>query len=133
MSEPAVCGNDRPACPRYEATASGDQARLREVAALWRRVGWRDRVVSPEEISCRGCATATWCRYGLRECAGQRGLDSCGRCRDYPCGNLSAAWEATESWARVCRQVCSAEEYARLNRAFFQKRVNLDQANLVST
>ena len=129
MPELACCGNDCQACPRYTATMSEDEARRREVAARWHRVGWRDHVVSPDEIACRGCATATWCRYGIRECAVQRGVDHCGHCHDYPCDNLSRAWEATGAWARVCREVCSPEEYARLDRAFFQKKANLDRAN----
>ncbi len=126
---PTYCGNDCAACPRYTATVSGDEAQLHQVAALWHRVGWRDRVVSSDEIACRGCATATWCRYGLRECAQEKRVANCGRCPDYPCDNLSRAWEATGSWARVCEQVCSPEEYARLDRAFFQKQANLDRAH----
>jgi hypothetical protein len=129
MFETACCGNDCLACPRYAATVSGDEARLQEVAALWRRIGWRDRVVSPREIACHGCSTATWCRYGLRECARDRGVPHCGRCPDYPCAKLSAAWEATGSWARVCGRVCSPEEYAVLETAFFQKQDRLDRAN----
>ena len=127
MPDLASCGNDCAACPRYTATLSGDDEQLREVAALWQRAGWRDRVLSPDEIACRGCVTATWCRYGLRECAQSMRIDHCGRCPDYPCDNLSRAWEATDDWARVCQEVCSPEEFARLDRAFFQKKANLDR------
>jgi len=51
----APCGNDCSACPRQLATASRDPARLAAVAELWHFLGWRDRVVSNEEIACHGC------------------------------------------------------------------------------
>jgi len=46
----AACGNDCAACPRNTATVSGGALRLREVAELWYRLGWRDRVVSADDI-----------------------------------------------------------------------------------
>ena len=49
----ASCGNDCNECPRYIATQSGDKEQLKEVAVLWRRVGYRDKIVSQEEIEAR--------------------------------------------------------------------------------
>jgi hypothetical protein len=129
MSVMACCGNICSDCPRFTATESGDEARLRQAAALWHRVGWREGVVSLGEIACRGCETATWCRYGLRRCAREKGVALCGWCADYPCANLKQTWEATETWSLVCARVCSPEEYAVLDRAFFQKRDRLERAH----
>ena len=77
MPEIGFCGDDCRLCPRYIATMSGSVDKLNEVAAMWERVGWRDNVVSPEEIKCNGCKTVKWCRYNeLRECAQGREISN---------------------------------------------------------
>ena len=48
----AACGNDCAACPRYTASPyekTGDE--LTHTAQLWMKIGYRDHVVSSEEIS----------------------------------------------------------------------------------
>ena len=60
----AACGNDCSACPRYVAHPyEKSPEELRHTAELWMRIGYRDRVVSNEEIACTGCKPENWCRY----------------------------------------------------------------------
>lgn len=127
LPELGCCGDDCGLCPRYQATLSGNLDRLREVADLWHRVGWRETVAAPEEIACHGCRAAASCRYGIRECARAKKAASCGRCGDYPCARLRETFARTEDYARICRQKCSDEEYEGLRKAFFAKRENLDR------
>lgn len=42
-----LCGDNCIECPRYNAHSEEE---LRKVAELWHRVGWRDCIVSNEEI-----------------------------------------------------------------------------------
>lgn len=48
-----LCGDNCIACPRYNAHSKEE---LEQVAKLWYRVGWRDRIVSADEIACGGCS-----------------------------------------------------------------------------
>ncbi len=129
MVKLAFCGNDCSECPRYIATQSGDKEQLKEVAVLWRRVGYRDEIVSPEEIACHGCHSSRWCRYKIRECAPERGLDSCGECKDYPCQRILTAVEKTGAFAERIKEECPEEDYERLQKAFFSKKTNLDRVH----
>jgi len=129
MLKLASCGNDCNFCPRYTATQSDDVERLKEVAALWNRVGWRDVVVSPEEMVCYGCSSANWCRYDIRKCVLEKKVDNCGECKGYPCENVLKTFEQTELYAKDCREKLSKEDYERFHKAFFSKSENLDRAN----
>ncbi len=53
-----LCGDNCLECPRYNAHS---EIELRKVAELWHRVGWRDTVVSNEEITCTGCSSHKTC------------------------------------------------------------------------
>lgn len=122
----ASCGNDCSACPRYvkhpyEKTAS----QLRHTAELWMKIGYRDHVVSNEEISCTGCKAENWCRYKVVECCGSRGIATCAECEEYPCRNMKECFEVTASF-EPCRQVCTEDEYNMLKKAFFEKEENLN-------
>jgi hypothetical protein len=121
----AHCGNDCGRCPRHLATREGGREKLRAVAALWLRIGWRDREPEPEEMACYGCGSTVWCRYGIKPCAESRHAVACGECADFPCGLIRTAFEKTEEYREQCRRVCSAGEYADLEAAFFRKRENL--------
>jgi hypothetical protein len=122
----APCGNDCSACPRFTATASGDPAHLAVVAELWHRLGWRDRVVSKEEISCRGCPPASPCRHDIVACVADRGVPSCAACGGKAnCPRLDAALARTELAVDQCHAFVDAETYFALDRAFFRKRENL--------
>ena len=123
------CGGRCDYCPRYLATQSGDPEQLAEVAELWHRLGWRDRVLSPEEIACRGCTPASWCRYGIAACAAGRNLGNCGECREYPeCGRLQDMFARNAAYHEICRRRCSLGEYAQLRLSSFSKRANLEEA-----
>jgi hypothetical protein len=120
MQELARCGDDCNACPRYIATQSGNRENLKEVAAMWKRAGWRDTVLSPEKMICHGCASVDWCRYDdMRACGLAKEIDNCGKCRDYPCEKVLKVFEQTELYAKNCKESLSKEEYECFQKAFF--------------
>ena len=128
MSRPiiAACGNDCAACPRYTAHPyEKTEAELRHTAALWMKIGYRDRVVSAEEIACTGCKPENWCRYGAARCCADRGIGTCAVCGQYPCERMRECFAVTLSFEPKCREVCTEAEYAQLKRAFFEKERNL--------
>ena len=119
----AACGNDCAACPRHLPKSEEE---LRRTARLWADIGYRDGVVSSAEIACTGCKAANWCRYGIVECAAARRVPTCGSCPDYPCEKTRACLTGTERFAPACREACDAGEWDALQRAFFEKKRNLD-------
>ena len=128
MKQLSACGNDCAHCPRftlppYEKSADD----LRRTAELWFRIGYRDRVVTNEEISCAGCKTENWCRYSVVKCCAEKGIKTCAECAEYPCENLNRCFEVTKSFEPFCRKACSEEEYKMLKKAFFEKKKNLDE------
>lgn len=130
MLDLAFCGDDCNVCPRYMATQSGDIEKLTQVAALWKRAGWGDEVVSPEEMACYGCATVQWCRYDdVRKCAQTKGISNCGKCDNYPCDKITKVFEQTGHYAKQCKKNCSKEEYEYLQKAFFSKKTRLDKVH----
>lgn len=122
-------GNDCNYCPRYIATQSGNVERLKEVAVMWKRVGWRDTILSPEEMVCYGCSSVSWCRRDIQKCALEKGVDNCGKCKNYPCDKVLKAFEQAESYAKICKERCSKELYERLQKAFFSRKENMDRVN----
>jgi len=123
----AFCGNDCDECPRYLATKSNDEKVLQETAVLWHRLGYRDQVVSPQEIACQGCTPSNWCRYGIAKCVLEKQVNNCGECGDYPCPTILETFERTEAFDRESKATCSQEDYARLRKSFFLKKENLDR------
>jgi len=121
----AFCGDICELCPRFTATHSGDPARLDAVAELYRRLGWRDESVTPEELRCLGCTESPSCILGVRECALERDVDHCGVCGEYPCNRIAGAFELSARYEALCRERSSPEEYALLKKAFFEKKENL--------
>ncbi|MBE5806811.1 MAG: GNAT family N-acetyltransferase [Clostridiales bacterium] len=125
----AACGNDCAACPRYTLQPyEKTEEQLRRTAELWMKIGYRDHVVSNEEIACTGCKPENWCRYRVVACCAERGIKSCAECGEYPCGNMKQCFAVTTSFEPMCRQVCTEEEYAQLKKAFFEKEENLMRA-----
>ena len=123
----AACGNDCSACPRYVVPPyEKTEEELRFTAELWMKIGYRDRVVSPEEISCHGCRPENWCRFNVVKCCEQKGIATCGACPDYPCKTIKECFEVTRSFEPMCRKVCTKEEYAQIKKAFFEKEQNLN-------
>lgn len=121
----AACGNDCSQCPRHLPKSEAD---LRHTAELWKKIGYRDRVVSNKEISCSGCVMGNWCRYEIIGCTTERNIQNCGQCGNYPCKKIEECFELTKSFMPSCRAVCDDLEYQSLEKAFFEKKLNLDLA-----
>jgi hypothetical protein len=122
----ASCGNDCSECPRYNAYPyEKTQEELRHTAQLWMKIGYRDHIVSEEEISCTGCKSQNWCRYNVVQCCEERGIRTCAECGEYPCVNMKECFRITKSFETMCKKVCTEEEYLRLKKAFFEKEKNL--------
>ena len=124
----AACGNDCAACPRYIAHPyEKTEEELHHTAALWFKIGYRDHVVTNEEISCTGCKPENWCRYHVVKCCEDRGIKTCTECGEYPCANMKECFEVTKSFEPICKKVCTDEEYEQLKKAFFEKEKNLSR------
>ena len=124
----AACGNDCSVCPRYTAhpyEKTGEE--LRHTAELWMKIGYRDHLVTNEEISCMGCKPGNWCSYRVAECCEEKRLSSCSQSGRYPCDKMKECFEVTKSFEPQCRQVCTEGEYSRLKKAFFEKEQNLKE------
>ena len=121
----AACGNDCSACPRYvKHPYEKTEAELRHTAELWMKIGYRDRVVSTEEISCTGCKPENWCRYHVAKCCDEHGIGTCGECREYPCERIQECFAVTKSFEPDCRKACTEAEFRQLETAFFEKEKN---------
>lgn len=125
----AACGNNCAACPRYVAPPyEKTEEELKRTAELWYRIGYRDRIVTPEEIACTGCKPTNQCRYRVVECCEQKGIKTCADCEAYPCALIKECFQVTVSFEPRCRAAASVTEYETLTRAFFEKESNLDRA-----
>ena len=122
----AACGNDCAECPRFLPKTGNE---LHNTATLWHKIGYRDHVVTNEEISCDGCKKENWCRYEIISCTSQKNIHNCGECKEYPCIKISTAFEKTMVFEPKCREICTDEEYAVMSKAFFEKKKNLDDAS----
>ena len=105
----------------YEKT----EEELRHTAELWMKIGYRDHIVTNDEISCTGCKPENWCRYQVVRCCKEKNISSCADWFKYPCDNMKECFEVTRSFEPMCRQVCTEEEYDQLKKAFFEKEKNL--------
>ena len=122
----AACGNDCAACSRYtKPPFEKTPEELHNTAVLWQKIGYRDRVVSNEEISCTGCSVENWCRYNIVKCVSGKNLENCGQCENYPCETIRECFKVTKNFEPACRAVCSDEEFDVMKRAFFEKEENL--------
>lgn len=117
-----LCGDNCIECPRYNANSEEE---LRNVAELWYRVGWRDCVVSNEEIRCEGCSSHKQCTYHLLECTKEHNVDKCNQCVEFPCEKIDHMLERSKEYQKRCKVVCSDAEYDMLEKAFFDKENNL--------
>lgn len=118
----SLCGDLCNLCPRFMAKSEEEK---QKVAQLWHKVGWRDQVVSCEEISCLGCHTHKDCTYGLVSCTADHGVSKCSACGSFPCDKIDALLDKSRLYERRCREVCTPEEYESLRRSFFEKEINL--------
>ncbi len=117
-----LCGDNCIECPRYIAQTDEE---LRKVAELWYRVGWRDTIVSTDEIRCTGCSSHKQCTYHLVECTKEHNVSKCNQCSQFPCDKISDMLKCSEEYQEKCSEVCSKQEYEMLSKAFFDKENNL--------
>lgn len=110
----AACGNDCSVCPRYiKEPYVKTEIELAHTAELWYKIGYRDHVVTNEEISCTGCKEDNWCRYKVIKCTNDKHIEHCGQCLQFPCDNIKECFEVTKSFEPLCKQVCTEEECIR--------------------
>ncbi len=119
----AACGNDCARCPRFLPKTDNE---LHNTAMLWYKIGYRDHVITNDEISCNGCKKENWCRYEIISCTSKKNINNCGECDEYPCIKISKAFEKTMEFEPKCREICTDEEYKIMSKAFFEKKKNLD-------
>ena len=119
----SVCGDDCAVCPRYLAQTSEE---LRETAVFWHKAGWRDHVVSDEEIRCTGCGCRPACSFMLLPCTREHRVAACRECGQFECEKVKNAYARSEEKKRQCEQACeSPEEFRMLCRAFYEKEKNM--------
>ena len=119
----SVCGDDCAVCPRYVA---GTDEELHETAVFWFRAGWRDHVLSNDEIRCTGCGCRPHCSFMLLPCTKEHGVTQCRECTEFVCDKVRHAFEISEDKKRQCESACgSPEEFAMLVRAFYEKEKNM--------
>lgn len=119
----SVCGDDCAVCPRYLARTEEE---LRQTAQFWYEAGWRDHIVSNEEIVCRGCGSRESCSFMLLPCVREHGVERCADCPEFECGKIAGMYEASAAKQGQCRAACGSDaEYRMLCRAFYEKEKNL--------
>jgi hypothetical protein len=132
MLKLAYCGDDCNLCPRYIATQSGSEEQLKKIAVLWKTLGWRETVLPPEEMVCHGCTSVKLklCKYSIiRECAQDKGLENCGKCRNYPCSEIEKVFEQSKIYAKSLKEKYPKDVCELVERAFFLKKQKLDSAH----
>ena len=117
-----LCGDNCIYCPRYNAKSDDE---LEKVAELWYRIGFRDKIVSNEEIKCDGCSSHKKCTYNLVECTHNHNTEKCNMCEEFPCDKINDMLIRSLEYQKKCREVCSEEEYRTLEKAFFDIENNL--------
>ena len=117
-----LCGDNCLCCPRYNAKSDDE---LEKVAELWYRIGFRDKIVSNDEIKCDGCSSHKKCTYNLVECTHNHNVEKCNMCNEFPCDKINDMLKRSKEYQKKCREVCSEEEYKTLEKAFFDKENNL--------
>ena len=126
----ACGGDDCGFCPRYTATFNKNEDNLRDIAILWKPIGWRKHLDPPDTLVCSGCETFTEpCEHNVRACCIEKKIENCGQCTRYPCDTIEKAFELTRTNAETYKHTLSTEEYALFVKAFFSKKHNLDNVN----
>ena len=119
----SVCGDDCAVCPRFLAKTEEE---LHQTAVFWHKAGWRDHVVTNEEIRCAGCGTRGSCAFMLMPCLREKGLDRCTDCGEHPCGKIASMLVRSAQKEAQCRAACGDERFfAMMKRAFYEKEKNL--------
>lgn len=105
----SVCGDDCGVCPRYLA---GTEKELHETAVFWHKAGWRDHVVSNEEIRCTGCGCRPTCSFMMLPCTREHGVSACRECASFACEKV---WDM---YVRSEEKSGSAKKHANPRRNF---------------
>ena len=91
----AFCGLDCESCKARIATVHNDDALREKVAGLWSELNGVE--ITPEMINCVGCringVKTPYCESlcPIRQCAMERGAETCGSCGDMDaCEKLGA-------------------------------------------
>lgn len=124
MEKITLCGDNCLECPRYLAKTNRE---LEEVAKLWFKIGWTDKIVSTDEIKCSGCASHKQCTYHLVECIKENEVEKCNQCIKFPCHKIDDMLRCSKEYEKRCRDVCTEEEYHKLKLSFFNKEQNLQK------
>ena len=127
MIKLACCGDDCNYCPRYTGTINNDKEALSRTAEIWYSMGWRDRVLSPDEMKCSGCLSLKECMYGIKECCEKKQIANCGYCAEMPCGKLKEMFKRTKKYKKISKSILSKEEYNILKAAFWVKEKKLNK------
>ncbi len=125
----SYCGDICSLCPRYIATQKESDNELEAVAELWYKLGFRDTILSNEEIRCNGCNKGKICHYSISSCEHLNGKKNCGECNKFPCDKISVVFRKTEQYAINCRNKCTEKIYEQLHHAFFMKEEILTAIN----
>ena len=119
----SVCGDDCAVCPRRLAQTEEE---LYETAVFWHRAGWRDHVVSNDEIKCTGCGCRPTCSFRLLPCVRSHGVSACWACPEFECEKIREMLALSDEKRRQCERACESPEVFRmLSRAFYEKERNI--------
>ncbi len=125
MIKLACCGDDCNYCPRYTGTINNDEEALRRAAEIWYEIGWRDRILPPDEMKCYGCLSVKNCAYGIKGCCRKKKIDNCGYCVEMPCERLKEAVRRVKKFEKISKDLMSEEEYEIFKMAFWLKEKRL--------
>ncbi len=94
MQKISYCGINCFKCPAYIAKQTNDDELRQKTAKKWGAVGF---MIKTELINCDGCHSdgellshSSECT--VRNCASQKGYETCAECPEYPCGKLEELW-----------------------------------------
>ena len=96
----AYCGLNCEECPANIARQTNDQELREKTAKAWSAPGF---TVKAEQVNCEGCHSTGeqffHCNQcGVRNCATEKGVNTCADCGDYPCDDkLQALWKQLNS------------------------------------
>jgi hypothetical protein len=120
------CGNNCSTCPRYVATQENDKEKLQQIAELWFRIGFRETIVSADEMKCNGCSSDSNCKFKINNCTHRDNRNNCGECDFYPCDKISVAFENANFLKMSCKTKCTDNELFVLEKTFFNKQETLN-------
>ncbi len=103
------CGIYCAKCPIYLSSTTSDYQKKAELARELSED--RGKKLSPEDIHCWGCRSANkncWKkRCQFRKCAGDKGIEFCYQCSEYPCPELETFYEthpeSQHNLTRICK------------------------------